>query len=338
MNLKKKIHIGLAFLRIYLSFLVVSSHCYKPKASIRERIIIKIIHNKNHVPTFYILSFYLCYNLFKSKNIKKIKIRFQRLLIPYFIWPIIIWSLENILSFFFIKINSISFKKMILQLLTGHVFINIFWFQYNLIFITLLIIIINLLLKENLVYYALINLKIFAIFFTYSYYNYNFFSKYKSYIKYTFGRFFEIIPYCITGYILASLNLVYILSKKRIISINIFLPILFLLYKYKIFFNIKGFYYQGLELYVSSISIFFLFSIMPNERLENKYIIRFIEILSMHTAGVYYLHCPISYYLYFFMDKNNNLIEVIIIYFISYFICLFGKLIFRETKLINLFQ
>lgn len=100
---EKKKNLGFALLRIYLSFLVVSSHCFKPKASSRNKFIIKIIHNINHVPTFYLLSFYLCYKIFKSKNIKKIKIRFQRLLIPYIIWPIIFWSLQNLLSFFLSK-------------------------------------------------------------------------------------------------------------------------------------------------------------------------------------------------------------------------------------------
>ena len=298
MKAEKKINLGFALLRIYSSFLVVSSHCFKPQGSFRNKFIIKIIRNNSHVPTFYILSFYLCYKIFKSKNIKKIKIRFQRLLIPYIIWPIIFFSLQNLLSLFFIKINKISFNMFILQLLTGHVFVPVLWFQYNLIFITLLIIIINLLFSEDLVYYVLINLKIFGIFFTYSNYNYIIFSKYNYNKKFPFGRFFEIIPYCITGYILAYINLVNILSKKRIISINFFLSVLILVSKYKIFFDIKGFYYQGLKLYILSISIFIFFSLIPIERIGNKFIIRFIELFSMNTAGIYFIHLPLRYYLY----------------------------------------
>ena len=82
MKVRKKIHIGLAILRIYLSFLVVVIHCFQPKFNIKKKIIIKIIYNKIHVPTFYLLSFLFSYHLFKSKNIAKIKIRFQRLLYP----------------------------------------------------------------------------------------------------------------------------------------------------------------------------------------------------------------------------------------------------------------
>jgi fucose 4-O-acetylase-like acetyltransferase len=178
MKVEKKINIGLAILRIYLSFVVVTVHSFKPKATIRQKFIIKIIYNSIHVPNFYILSFYFCYNLFNSKNIRKIKIRFQRLLIPYFIWPIIFWSLENLLSFLFQKINKIAFKELMLQLLTGHVFMTVLWFQYDLIFITLSLCIIHLLFKENLIIYILINLQIFGIFFTHSNYNFIYFKKF----------------------------------------------------------------------------------------------------------------------------------------------------------------
>ena len=81
MKIEKKINTSLAFLKIYLSFLVVNSHSYTPKNEIKKKIIVKLIYNAVHVPTFFIISFYFCYNLFKSKNIKRIKKRFQRLFI-----------------------------------------------------------------------------------------------------------------------------------------------------------------------------------------------------------------------------------------------------------------
>ena len=99
---------------------------------------------------------------------------------------------------------------------------TVLWFQYDLIFITLFTVIIHLLFNEKIVFHILINLKIFGIFFTYSNYNFYYFNKYDFYKKYTFGRFFEIIPYCITGYILAYLNIVLILSKHRKKTIIIF--------------------------------------------------------------------------------------------------------------------
>jgi hypothetical protein len=93
------------------------------------------------------------------------------------------------------------------------------WYQYNLIFITLLIFIIHLLFKEELIFFILINFEIIGFFLQYSDYNFNCFSKYEYNKKYTFGRFVEIIPYCITGYFMASINLINNLSKYRFISI-----------------------------------------------------------------------------------------------------------------------
>lgn len=339
MEVKKTIHIGFAFLRIYLSFLVVTAHCFKPKAIIGKKIIIRIIRNSIHVPTFYLMSFYFGYNLFKSKNIKKIKIRLQRLLIPYFVWPIIIWSLNNLLSFLFIKIDIIPFNKYILQLITGNDFMGILWFQCNLILITLLVMIIHFLFNENLVLYTMINLLFFGLFFTYSNYNYIFFSKYNFCIKFSFGRFFEISGFCIIGYFLAASNFVYILSKNRIISINIFIPILILIIQYTIFSEIKGFYYQGLRLYFLSISTFFMFSLIPNEKDENKHITKFIKLISIHTVGIYFIHIHVFYYMYkFSLVKYKTLNVAIIVFIISYFVSFFGKLIFKKTILINLFQ
>lgn len=339
MKVKKTFNIGMAFLRIYLSFLVVTSHCFIPNGATRKKIILKIIRNNIHVPIFYILSFYFCYKLFKSKDIIKIKIRFQRLLIPYFIWPIIIWSLHYLLSFLFIKINKISFQILILQLLTGHAFMLVFWFQYDLILITVLIVIIHLLFNEKFILYILINLKFFGIFFTYSNINYILFFKYNFNKRYTFGRIFEVIPYCITGYILASLSLVYYLSQHIIISINIILFLLILIIKYNIFLEINGFLYQGLKLYAISISIFFIFSLFPTKRIGNYYIIKFIKFISTYTAGIYFIHIPLYDFLCIFsLIKNGELIGAIITYVMSFFISLFGKLIFKNTKLINLFQ
>ena len=134
---------------------------------------------------------------------------------------------------------------------------KVLWFQYNLIFITLMIIIIHFLFNEKIILCILLNLKIFGLFFTNSNYNFIFFSQYKDSIKYTFWRFLEIIVYFITGYFLASLELPSILSKNKIISINFFLSILILIIKYNIFSGIKGYNYQGLKLYSSSISVFF---------------------------------------------------------------------------------
>ena len=138
-NEKKKYNAFLAILRVYLSFIVINSHYLRTPPILMNKYIKRIIRNNLHVPIFFLMSFYFSHKLFLSKNIEKIKKRFERLLIPYLIWPIIILILNNFLYYTF-KLNfKISFNDLKIQLMTGHCFMTVLWFHYNLIFATLLI-------------------------------------------------------------------------------------------------------------------------------------------------------------------------------------------------------
>ena len=288
---------------------------------------------------FFILSFYFNYNLFLNREIKKIKQRFRRLLIPYFFWPIIIWILNNIF-YFILKIKlKISFKSLIIQYLTGHSLLIVCWFHYNLIFSTLLMIIIEFLFIKDIIF-ILFFIDISAYFMQYSNYNYILFSKYNNNKKYSFGRFFEIIPFCITGYILASLNIIIYLKKIRIKAIYLNTLILVLIINYNIFNNIEGFYYQGIKLHIISVNIFIFISLIPPDNVKNIYIIKFIKIITNYTSGIYFLHIPIKYYFqnYIQLIKKQTLGGCIIIYIICYFICFFGIKFFGKSIIKNLFQ
>ena len=214
----KKYNIFLAILRVYLSFNVINCHCLcspniLTNKKIMNKYIIRIIRNNLHVPMFLIMSFYFSQKSFLSKNIDKIKRRFERLLIPYFIWPIIIWIINNFLYYIF-KLNfKITINDLKIQLMTGHCFMTVLWFQYNLIFATLLIIII-IFLSLNYYISIMFNLCIIAFFFQYSNLSYNIFSRYGYFKQYTFGRFIEIIPFCFIGFIIPSFNkyIIYIIK------------------------------------------------------------------------------------------------------------------------------
>ena len=78
-NQKKKIFIGIEFLRIYLSILVVNTHCYKLRKN-SKFLISKLLRNNIHVPLFYIISFFFFQNTLLSRNLNKFKQRLQRLL------------------------------------------------------------------------------------------------------------------------------------------------------------------------------------------------------------------------------------------------------------------
>ena len=104
MKNNKQINYSFELLRSILSFWVVIIHCYR-YAYIFEKGLFP-------VPTFMIMSFYFYYNVLKNKVIIKIKQRFQRILIPYIIWPILLFIFNN--SLFKISKFSLYYKKLLL--------------------------------------------------------------------------------------------------------------------------------------------------------------------------------------------------------------------------------
>jgi fucose 4-O-acetylase-like acetyltransferase len=100
-NQKIKFNTFLAVLRVYLCFNVINSHFLRTPPIIMKKNVKRIIANSLHVPIFFLMSFYFSHKLFLQKNVEKIKKRFERLLIPYFIWPMIIWIINNFLYYAF---------------------------------------------------------------------------------------------------------------------------------------------------------------------------------------------------------------------------------------------
>jgi fucose 4-O-acetylase-like acetyltransferase len=336
-NQKIKFNTFLAVLRVYLCFNVINSHFLRTPPIIMKKNVKRIIANSLHVPIFFLMSFYFSHKLFLQKNVEKIKKRFERLLIPYFIWPMIIWIINNFLYYAFGLLFNISLKGLIIQLMTGNCFMKVLWFQYNLIFATLLIIII-IFLSLNYSIPILLNLCIFAFYFQYSNLNYKIFSKYDFFRRYTFGRFSEIIPYCIIGFIIPSLNLI-VLRKYKIYSIYLLLLIFLFLLRYEIFIKINGFMYQGIPLVIKSSLVFLIFLLMPYEKINNKYI-SIIKIVTSYTSGIYFLNSNVQKWMKncITLIKNGTLSGNIIIYIISYVISLIGEKIVRKSKYRCLFQ
>ena len=296
------------------------------------------MRNNLHVPIFYIISFFFFQKTLFSRNLIKFKQRFQRLLIPYIFWPIIIWSINNIIFLLF-KINfNNSFDDLKNQLLTGHGFNTVFWFQWNLIFETFFFIIIELIFHKYIIN-ILIYIGFAAYFFQYSGYNFNIFIHFDNNKKYTFGRFAEIIPFTISGFYLSYYKLADNFEKNKIRTFFICLLGLILLNNYNVLLIPKGFSYQGFKSQILSIFLFIIFS-MISRNFISKNIFKIIIQISKFTPGIYYLHIPIMNYLknFFLFIKNRKLQGAILIYLLCFFICIIGSFIFRKTKLINLFQ
>ena len=119
-SLKKinNINFGIETLRTVLSFFILTRHFLK-KQFITNYLTRFIFYAQPfYVPLFFLISFYFSFNTFASRNINKIKLRFTRILIPYVIWPIILWIRINNSHIFHFDFHLNMFKSIFYQLLT----------------------------------------------------------------------------------------------------------------------------------------------------------------------------------------------------------------------------
>ena len=208
--------------------------------------------------TFMIMSFYFYYNTLKTKNIARIKHRFQRILIPYIIWPIFLLFFNNILFLFYglspFK-RKLLIKDLVLQLIFGAHYHFIFYYQFNLIFLTLVFNIISFLFNKNFIFIFKI-LLIVAYIFQYSYLNIFIFTKYIIAIRFSLGTISELLTFAVTGVTLCYLDIAQKLKKFKKLVIYFIGVILFLIIEFDIFVKIRGFIYPGIFFNVGGVCIF----------------------------------------------------------------------------------
>ena len=333
--------IGLAILRPILAFFVIMTHHYKfdeAKGKWKE-IIINANYFNFHVPIFFIMSFYFSYNTLISSNYKKKFERLQRLFIPYFFYPIFVFFLNKLLLKYSITKNEIKLKHLKHQLLYGTGYIVVFWYQLDLIFITICFILIIFIFRKycNLIF---IIIAITAFIYQYNGKNRLFFSKYYDGRQHTFGKFLEIIPYTVTGFLISYSSIINYLKKHRLKTIIICIYIIYFISNYKVFNYVKGFDYNGVNLFLKSICIFFSFAMFPSEKIKNKILIKIIKQIISYTPGIIFLHIEVIAYISYYITsiKKRTVISCVIVYLISYLICFVGSLIFGKTKLRHLFE
>ena len=333
-------NIGLGILRQVLAFLVVMTHYYK--YSIFAQGYFKLIYLKTekfyfHVPTFFIMAFYFSYKTLVSYDNKKILKRMERICLPYFLWPIIILFVNKLLSRFIIIEKEVTYELLKKQYLFGDKFMPTFWYQCNLIIITILFIVIILIFRDHS-NFILIIISIISFIYQYNGKNYQYF-KFRKDGPFTLGRIVEMLPCSVVGFNIAYSGIINYFKKHRFKTIIVCIYLSYLLSFYDIFIVKVGYYFNGFKLYLLSILVFIIFALFPSEKIKNKIIINIIKQITNYTAGVYYLHITIYHYikLYIKFVHNKTLKGCILIYLLCYFICFIGNLIFGKTKLRNLF-
>lgn len=343
MNLKnfnnsviKKRNLGLELLRMNLCFWIVIFHSCQIK---NKKLKFILIESKLHVPTFIIISFYFLYPIISRNDFYKIKERLNRLFIPFLTYSLITWLINNLLFFFF-RFNRFNrkllIKEIISQLLVGRPCLGVLWFHFNLIIFTLAFYIISRLFKNNYLFILQI-IGILAYILQYSNFNYYFFIQYNNDIKYSIGFFSEFVPIAVNGFSLCSINFIQKLNLHKKRNLFLFSISFYLLFKYNIFNNVKGFNYQGINKNIGAFLLFSIFSIIPLEKIKFKFLIYIINHITKYTGGIYYLHgIVIEYFKKYIILINFGTIKgafitYIFCYFISFIgIKLLGKTIFKH--------
>ena len=330
---EKRINLGIQIVRMIFSFHILLFHCINKKLY-RSKTMIAIISDVNiDLGVFFIISFYYSYNSFIIKNLVKIKQRFYRLLIPYIIWPLIFFSINNFIFYiygnkkFYIKLELLYY-----QLLIGNGIHIVFWFLFNLIFITIFFLIIIFISKRRYLPILIIIGLLFYIFLSSNYY--------KRYFSYDTILFFSIkkIPtayiYSLFGFIFFYLNNFVNLKQYRI-KISFLSLFFFYLYLYdKHLLKIEAYFHMIRFLTCASAFIFFL--ILPLHEIN----VNFIKIITSYSGGIYYLHTKVKKLLEFFFKgmKSSSFTVCIINYLLCYLICLIGSKIFKKVSLRYLFE
>ena len=237
--------------------------------------------------TFFIMAFYFSYDSFISKNINKIKDRFKRLLIPYILWPIIMY-IEKTIYYYRHGKKIKLFRLLVYQILIGNGINMILWFNWNLIFV-LLFFSIAIFINNNkyMTYIILIGIQIAFTYYS-DYYN-KFWDRYKYIVIFPMRPLRNTYKLGLVGFFLSSIKIINkIKATKKVFLLFILSLLALILYNNS---SIKGHLYI-----IVSTFLIVVFALIPFGKM-NIFIFNFIKQITSHTGGIYYTHLYINYLL-----------------------------------------
>ena len=259
----------------------------------------------------------------------KFKNRLLRLLIPYIIWPLIFFIIDNNLYFN----KKISLHDLKLQLIIGRQFSIPLWFLFSMIFLTILFIITIIIFKHYFLFVLQI-LCIISYIMQYSHYFY-FFEEYKDNVKFPIIQTINILPLSFLGLIFSSFKIVDSFKSYRKNTLFLSYLFIYILFIYEVFVNLSE--YGGIIYIFSSISFFMGFYLLPLENLRS-FTQKLIKQITSYTNGIYCLHTRINRFFRIKFGFNGTLKNNFIIYLISYYFSFIGIKLFGKTRLKYLFS
>ena len=320
-RIDKKINLGIQVLRMVLCFWVLCYHCLDDN-NINYFLFFITKTKFYHVPCFCFISFYFSYKIFVLPNSFKVKRRIERLLIPYIIWPLLIFLIHNILFK-----EKILLHDLLIQLIFGRKFIGPLWYLFSMIFQTIFLYISSYIFKSYFIYFILI-ISFFSYCAQYSYF-YDLLNNYTNNVRLPLLDTLNLLPISILGITLAS-NKIFETTKSKILFFIFSFIFLFFILKNDIFVDLGG--YKGIIYIFTSLLLFIGFYFLP---FDNLYPLtqNLIKQITNFTNGIYCLHIRFI----IILGLPGTMKSCVIIYLISYLISFIGLKLLGKTKLKYLF-
>lgn len=303
MSVKKDTYnYGIAFTKVFLSFCVVCSHFWNPGDLAYYPVAMLNRMRGAAVPIFVLMAFFLTEKIFVDKNAPKIKIRVERLLVPYLSWPVLYFVGYRVIDVFLkhfgfsLRLGTgYTWRDLLWQLAFGHEknLCGHLWYLFDLIVISVAV---WILFKccDKYSWHILILLGIAAVWLQYSGMNYSVFSQYIYEKRYPLGRLAEVFPLACAGLLLAHSNILEKMKRHRVYVVFLCIVTMLMIAYGNIFTSLEGFGYAGIYLVVYSTLAFICFYEFPFECMGNgiKAVLRF---LSKYSLGVYCLHMGVGH-------------------------------------------
>lgn len=162
-------------------------------------------------------------------------------------------------------------------------------------------------------------------------------------LKYTIARMVTMIPLASIGYLVGGNTLVTRVRKNRLIAFLLVIILLVLDYLFGIFQPVKGFGSTGLQPCFVAVAFIVLVECIPFECVGKRLKIM-IKTASRYTLGVYCIHRMIGTILDSIINHwelpvtPDTFAECIVIYVISYLVCMIGYRLLKKTMLRMMFN
>ena len=247
------------------------------------------------VPVFMIMSFYLTGESIRQSTREQKKKRLWRLVYPQFGWTIIYYLVYRTSDLIYqTRLIHNGIWDLFIQMLTGHKYNETMWYQVDLIIITIMFYALFTMFHEKTACRILIFTICGSFVWEYMGWNYALFNSLTRDVKYTLGRFSEVLPYASMGILLDYYNVCKKLQKHKKISIPLFVVGFFAAVIFKLIIKLpagRGFGYSGVPLMGMAVCTFIVALLVPfPSKFES-----INSIITKYTLGIYCMHRLIGY-------------------------------------------